>query len=145
MKSILHLAFLALAITAWHSPTAVSGAALSPLDAGEIVFIDAGVERAWELARAVRPGIETVVLDARHEPVAQMTRILSARGGLAVVHLVSHGQPGALILNGRVVDAESLLETAFVDAVNLSLRDAGELRLYGCEVAAGARGARFFP
>lgn len=124
---------------------ASSGCPGSPVEnRRELVIIDAGVADSDAMALAVKPGIEVIQLSPRSDALAQIAAILSGQRKLSVVHLFSHGEPGALILGGRRVDERGLEQSGVLSTLNQTVGGDGELRLYGCQLAKGEKGARFY-
>jgi len=114
------------------------------LGADHVVFVDASVPDAAALTTALSASGATVVTVGHDEDgLLVISRTLAARDGLAAVHLVSHGEPGAIALGKTALDTVSL--TANGEGVSrwgAALREGGDLLLYGCEAGAGERGAQ---
>lgn len=95
-------------------PTAIDvpGHDVSPSDLEgshqEIVFIDPGVQRADALHVAMEPGVEVVQLHADRDGVTQIADMLRGRSGVDAIHVISHGQSGALHLGSGTLDASSV-------------------------------------
>jgi CSLREA domain-containing protein len=112
----------------------------------ELVVVDAGVPDAQRLVDAIaaqRPdaSLRIVLLDATRDGLAQIGEALTSMSGVSAVHLLAHGEPGAVVLSGRMIDA------AAVDAVGTGLaawREAlaaeADLLVYGCDLAASDAG-----
>jgi uncharacterized delta-60 repeat protein/CSLREA domain-containing protein len=128
---------------------AAEGDAVARVDAEtvtEVVFVDAAVNDAQGLVDAVvaqRPdaSLRIVLLDPGRDAFVQIGETLAQMQDVSTVHVVAHGEPGALLLSGARVDA------AAVDAARDVLarwRDAltadADLLLYGCDVAATPEG-----
>jgi hypothetical protein len=108
----------------------------------EVVFIDGAVSEAAALRAAARPGVEVVTLDPRGDELAQIGAGLARRHGLAAVHLVSHGEPGALRLGNRSVNASVLAQAgSLVAGWGTALAPDAEFLVYGCEAARGPAGS----
>ncbi|WP_201066928.1 MULTISPECIES: DUF4347 domain-containing protein [Thiorhodovibrio] len=71
-----------------------------PSSAAEILFIDAAVPDAEQLASGVRDGVEVVWLSADQPALAQIAGHLADRDGLGAIHIVSHGSAGRLNFGG---------------------------------------------
>ena len=102
-----------------------------------ILFVDLSVSDYEILLKEVVAGIETVVLDPDRDGVAQITQVLSQRGGVESVHIFSQGSPGTLYLG----NSELSLSTLELYADQLQNWFPNGLLLYGCNVAAGDAGA----
>ncbi|MRR50604.1 MAG: DUF4347 domain-containing protein, partial [Rhodocyclaceae bacterium] len=88
--------------------------------------------------------VEVVVLDARHDGIAQVTDILSQHQRLSAIHVISHGASGNVGLAASRLDFDALTQRrASVETWSKSLRRGGDILLYGCNVAAGAVGIEF--
>lgn len=61
-----------------------------------------------------------------------------------MLHIFSHGTPGALLRGGQPVDADMLLaRPELTAAISESLAGNATVILYGCSVASGSVGRRF--
>ena len=113
-------------------------------EAREIAFIDFDLADVVTLAASGRAGVEIVLLDPATDELAQISAHLAKRGNIAAVHIVSHGEPGAIRLGRARVDAARLArEAAQFSEWRRALAPGGDILLYGCEVAAGSEGRRF--
>ena len=110
----------------------------------EVAFIDPALPD-WEvLAAGVREGVEVIVLDPAHDGLGQIAEALANRGGLAAIHVFSHGSAGTLYLGSSTVDRETIAgRPQPLAAIGDVLAPGGDILLYGCNVAAGAAGASF--
>ncbi|UCH17670.1 MAG: DUF4347 domain-containing protein, partial [Burkholderiales bacterium] len=114
----------------------------------EIVFVDAGVDNADALISQLQSddtrSLEVIRLRRDEDGVAQITAALNGRTGIDAVHLVSHGDTGALLLGTSRVDATTLeARAAEIASWSRAFTSDGDLLLYGCDVAQGEGGARF--
>ncbi len=110
----------------------------------ELLIIDVGVEDSDLLiAGLVRP-MEVVFLEAGKEPLGQIAQALSSRFGTQSLHILAHGEPGALSLAGVTVDTAYIQAHAFaMSTIRFALAQAPELALWACSVASGASGKAF--
>ncbi|MEN9877488.1 MAG: hypothetical protein RLZZ158_527, partial [Cyanobacteriota bacterium] len=86
-------------------------------------------------------GARVVVLEAGHDGIGQIGDALAANPGASVVRLISHGEPGSLLLAGQAITPATLAERA--DALagwRQHLAPGAEILLYGCCVAASSEG-----
>lgn len=101
----------------------------------------------WQIiadAAAVRG--EVVVLDASENVLQQMTEYAQSLEDSSVdaIHLFSHGYAGALELGEDLLTFETLdAHAGDLAEIGSILVDAGDLLLYGCNVAAGSEGENF--
>ena len=110
----------------------------------ELVILDAGVSDVDALAESVRPGVEVLRLSPESDALVQVIDFLARHERVRVVHLISHAEPGVLILGGQRTNGDRLLQPDVISALNHVLGDDGELRLYGCQLAKGELGASFY-
>src|SRR5690606_10654976 len=92
------------------------------------------------LRRSVRPNVETIVLDADRDGLAQVTEALAGRS-FATVHVVAHGEPGQLFIGSTALTAAAAhgraaeLERWFGERAPFEVQP--EILLYGCDAAQG--------
>ncbi|MCK6426832.1 MAG: DUF4347 domain-containing protein, partial [Burkholderiaceae bacterium] len=110
----------------------------------QILFIDARVSDVDSLLAHVDPSLEVVRLDAAQDGLLQIAQALAGRSGIEALHIVSHGEPGRLVLGSGVVDVASL-EAAGAELASIrdALTEQADLLLYGCNVGEGEFGAAF--
>ena len=113
----------------------------------ELVFIDSRVSDQQALIDDLRArsdsatGFEVVVIDRGSDGLAQIDAALAGRSGIDALHVVSHGDDGALLLGSRTYDAAALQARA--DQISRwqgALSDDADILLYGCDVAQGDGG-----
>ena len=129
--------------------TAGTATALAPAGAQarrELIVVDAAVPDAQGLVDTLTAGTPTrfgiVQLEPGRDAIAQIGEALAAAGRVDAVHVLSHGEPGALVLAGERIDAAALEARADVlRAWAGALSDDADLLLYGCDLAASAEGA----
>jgi hypothetical protein len=108
-----------------------------------VVFFESGVADYQVLRQGLAANTDAVVLDGG-DGLAEMAAWLKGRQGLAAIHVVSHGAPGALELGTAVLDEQALAShQAEVNALGAALAPGGDLLLWGCDVAAGPDGEGF--
>ncbi|MBE9095882.1 DUF4347 domain-containing protein [Tychonema sp. LEGE 07203] len=114
----------------------------------QIVFVDAAVEDWQSLAAGVKPGIEVILVDRSGDGIEQISQVLHGRNNIESVHIISHGESGSLQLGQTKLNFDNLetygdcLQRWFSSSVN-SIQHRFEILLYGCNVAAGEKGAAF--
>lgn len=113
----------------------------------EVVFIDATVPDHQQLIddlsgdAASRRGVEVVLLDADEDGIAQISHALDRYGGLDAVHIVSHGEEGALQLGDTVLELTTLQERSEeVRGWGAALSETADVLIYGCDLAASDAG-----
>jgi hypothetical protein len=129
------------------TPTPSSDTALNAAAAvrRELILIDADLPDRAELARELRAarfaGTAVAVVELTGGGVAEVTAVLARYRDLDAVHLLSHGEPGALHLGAdRIAPASLAAFAADFRAWGAALAPGADLLLYGCDLA-GAGGA----
>ena len=111
---------------------------------GEIVFIDPAVADLAGLLRGLRADVRPIVLDAAGDPVRQMADALAGLGGLRAIHIIAHGSPGKIGFTGGSLSFDTLVAHARdLARIGAALGLTGELLVWSCDTAKGARGDRF--
>ena len=88
--------------------------------------------------------IEVLVLDPTQDGVAQITAALAGRTGLDALHIVSHGDAGAIQLGGATLDFNALVKSAAeIKGWGGALSDDADILIYGCDVASTSEGRAF--
>ena len=88
--------------------------------------------------------IDVALLDPSRDGVDQLGEILSGYADLDAVHIVSHGEAGAVSLGNATLDSAALREqsdaiSGWGDALNAD----GDLLIYGCNLAASDAGSNW--
>jgi large repetitive protein len=116
----------------------------SSLQPADIAFVFDDVADHQTLVAAFRPCVEVHVLDSGANGLAQIAQILQGRSGIGALQIVGHGSEASLHLGSLTLMTQNLDEHASVlGQIGASLVPDGDILLYGCDVAAGAAGARF--
>ncbi|MCX5968953.1 MAG: DUF4347 domain-containing protein, partial [Cyanobacteria bacterium] len=139
--------------------TAGGGAFAPPLSALSTQLVPAAATRTSgvpvdlvvlspEIVGSVPPeelvGTRVVVLDAGADVIGQVGAALQAHPGAAVVRVISHGEPGSLLLAGQRITRDTLqLRLDDIAAWRQHLAPGAEILLYGCSVAATPEGRGF--
>ena len=114
----------------------------------EMVIIDAGVPDLDALLADFQNRGDNApsvfVLVAGEDPLIRIGEILAGKQGLEAVHLISHGEHGALELGGQRITVLDLLARAGeIAAWRDAFAEDADLLLYGCDVAGSADGRIF--
>ena len=108
----------------------------------EVVFVDPTVPNYQDLLSGMDPNVEVIMLDGGQDGVEQMANALSGRTGIDAIHVISHGEAGALQLGTGVLNADSM-STDYADdlaVIQQSLSEQADILVYGCEFAKGDAG-----
>lgn len=112
--------------------------------AAQLVFLDPAVEDLEQVLSGIIVQHEIVLLDADQNGIDQITKVLAGRRGVRGIHVIAHGESGALMLGNQQINLETLNQQAKQLATwARSLHDQADLLLYGCETGAGNRGTDF--
>jgi len=107
----------------------------------EVFFIDAGVADPGAFWFAAPKSATVVCIPAGVDSWEFMAQEAEKFRGLGAIHLVSHGAPGTLVLNGRRYAAADLAaHAAQLRRLGRALTKNGDIFLYGCEAGAGREG-----
>ena len=123
-------------------------AAPEPLNAAEatsreLVLIDPAVASPEILLEGLRPGLEARLLCADEPAPAQIARAVAGRS-LEAVHVIAHGQPGAVAFSGGLLNGQSLAQHQLeLEAIGAALGATGQVLLWCCRTAASAAGTAF--
>ena len=109
----------------------------------QLVVIDGDVAGGDALI-AQRADVAVMHIARGGQPLAAIAQELERLGSVRELYVLSHGAPGELLLGGQSLDTAAIArkrdELARIGAV---LGNTGEVRLYGCNVAADAKGRAF--
>ena len=113
----------------------------------EIVFIDPSVEGADQLLadlleRRADQALEVRLLNPDSDGVEQIAAALTGRDDIDAIHLISHGNAGALQLGSAVLDVDAMSQryTEELAVINAALREEADLLVYGCNFGEGEAG-----
>jgi hypothetical protein len=116
----------------------------------EWVFIDAGVPdlqsflKDFEQQAKQGRALNVVVIKAGEDGVSRISQALADQQHVGAIHIISHGSEGAVQLGTVTLDAQVLRQRADELAQwGAALSDNADLLLYGCDVAAHAKGQAF--
>ena len=112
--------------------------------ASEVVFIDPSVRDAEIIVAQLPENAEVVRLRSDRDGVAQISAHLGAKRSLSAIHLISHGNPGHFVLNGRRVDTDFLRDHGDrISTWGRALAEKGDILLYACNLASSDEGKAF--
>ena len=111
----------------------------------ELVILDASVAGYELLAAAVNSAgfkeRHVAILEPHSNTLGQLSKLLKNYQGLESVHIVSHGEQGALRLGQTSINTQTLAtHREAIGQLGNSLSDGGDILLYGCSIGAGEPG-----
>ncbi|MCX6853844.1 MAG: DUF4347 domain-containing protein, partial [Verrucomicrobia bacterium] len=108
---------------------------------GELFFIDAAVADPRAFWLAAPAGATVVAIPADVDSWEFMATEAARFRDLGAIHLVSHGEPGSLVLNGhRTTAADLAPRAALLRRLGSALSKNGDILLYGCDTGTGDAG-----
>ena len=120
--------------------------AAAPSDPGrEVAVIDTSVKDHQRLEEVARnAGMEVILISSQDAGLDTLTRELSQSGPVDVLHILSHGESGQLVL-GRDMLSLATLDHHRANLATLSgqLSEDADIRLYGCSIGSGRTGDEF--
>ncbi|WP_066253511.1 Ig-like domain-containing protein [Hydrogenophaga flava] len=109
----------------------------------EVVFVVDNLPDLDTLTSGVREGVEVVMLDSQGDGLAQMAEYLDGRTGLSAIHIVSHGDEGAVQLGNLWLTSDNVASHgSLLASIGASLAADGDILLYGCNIGADEDGLR---
>ena len=109
---------------------------------GELVFISPEIVAL--VPQAELAGARVFILDPGKDVIGQVSSALQANPGAAVVRVISHGEPGSLMLAGQRLTRDTLqLRADEIAGWRRHLAPGADILLYGCSVAGTTEGRRF--
>jgi Ca2+-binding RTX toxin-like protein len=110
----------------------------------EIIFLDTSLSGWQTLLAGFDPRVEVVLLDADRDGLEQIAFALQDRRNLDAIHIYFHGSAGTLRLGSATLSQSTFDRYSEpLQILGRALSDAGDLLLYGCNVAEGEEGLAF--
>jgi trimeric autotransporter adhesin len=110
----------------------------------EVVFIDPAVPDAATIEVHLPEGAEVVRLSPAMDGVAQISAHLAKKGNLSTIRIISHGNGGHFVLNGKRIDRDFLRDHGNrITPWGRALADKGDILLYACNLAETDEGRAF--
>ncbi|MDO9237872.1 MAG: DUF4347 domain-containing protein, partial [Aquabacterium sp.] len=137
-------------LSAQNDTVAVSTPCAASVVRTELVFVDARVPDAKKLVEALvsqtdeQRDLEIHWLDANKDGVTQISDALQGRQNVAALHIISHGQDGAIQLGNTTLNGANLADHATsLSTWSQALTQDADLLIYGCDVAKTQIGQNF--
>ena len=113
----------------------------------DVFFIDASLPDLFTLTSALSADAEIHFIDAMQdglEQIALTLRGLHGESGIDAIHIFSHGSAGELSIGSTTLSSYNINSyAATLSQIGSALSPAGDILLYGCNVAAGDEGRAF--
>ncbi|MGN6320760.1 MAG: DUF4347 domain-containing protein [Dyella sp.] len=127
--------------------TLVRSVAQTNRDAGndsqahQVVFIDSSVANYQQLISGLPQGTAYVVLNSSSDGLAQMAQYLQHHPGVESIHLVSHGENGAIQVGSTwLTPGDFSAYKGELAQIGAAMKPGGDFLIYGCDVAENADG-----
>jgi len=132
-------------IFAAHGPadalSGLAGSGACPRTGAEIVFIDPSVMDAEEIIDDLGENAEVVRLTSGKNGVEEICDYLEEKENIAAIRIITHGNAGYFVLNKEIVHSYFVADNGDrIMAWGNALAEGGDILLYGCNLAATARG-----
>lgn len=108
----------------------------------QIIFIASDIVEIESSLVNLPIDAEVIVIDMAKDGVQQMADALAGRTDLDAIHIFSHGSEGVLNLGNASLTWQSMLNqhTANLAMIGASLKEQGDILIYGCDFADGPEG-----
>jgi hypothetical protein len=111
---------------------------------GSVVFIDGSLADIQTILSGLDPSATVIVLDPTQDGIQQMADALAGLNGLDAIHIISHGSSGQVNLGAARLSQDTLAHYQNqLATIGNALSAAGDLMLYGCNVAQNEAGLNF--
>jgi hypothetical protein len=110
----------------------------------EVVFIDPSVQDAATIEAHLPKGAELVRLSPEMDGIAQISAHLAGKRNLSAIRIISHGNAGHFVLNGKQVDNDFLRDCGDrIHPWGPALEASGDIMFYACNLASTDEGKAF--
>ncbi|MDT7834249.1 Ig-like domain-containing protein [Aquabacterium sp. OR-4] len=106
----------------------------------EFAFVDRDLPQLPQLLQQLPPGAQLVLLDPARDGLAQVNEALAGQTEVQAIHLITHGELGAVMLGSTRLDLASAAEDHAQALATLGqhLASGADVLLYGCQAAGSA-------
>ena len=110
----------------------------------KIVFLDSRVPDRDLLLAHLPADVECSLLEEGLDGIDQILTFMAGRSGIDSIHLISHGSPGAMWIGSTLLDSLNVgMYASQLATLGSTLKENGDLLLYGCDIGAGSEGDAF--
>ncbi len=112
--------------------------------ARSVVFVQDNIAHYQQLTAKLGQNVDVVVLDSQGDGVHQMAAWAARHSGYRAAYIISHGTDGVIDMGASQLTSRTLGGYAReLAAIGRALTPGGDLFVYGCDVAASAKGQMF--
>jgi Ca2+-binding RTX toxin-like protein len=109
-----------------------------------IYFIDSRVSDIFEFTSQLPSGADWHLINKFENGLFKIQSILASRDQLDVIHIISHGSPGAIFLGDGFINASNINDFEYeLGLIGQSLKSTGDIFIYGCDVGSDEIGRQF--
>ncbi|MES2536294.1 MAG: Ig-like domain-containing protein [Pseudomonadota bacterium] len=130
-----------------HSPDAVAPDAPATPDSaapGKVLIVDTRVADYQQIVAAAGAGVTVILIGKDSDGIMQIADALKGMHELDSISIVSHGDDGMLLLgDAALVGGDLGRYSAELTAIGASLKEHGEILLFGCDAGRGEAGRAF--
>jgi hypothetical protein len=102
----------------------------------QVVFIDRSVANYQQLLAGLPAGTQYVVLNPNGDGLTQIAQYLQQHPGVDAIHLVSHGENGAIQVGATwLTEADISAYSGELAQIGAAMKPGGDFLIYGCDVA----------
>jgi len=138
---------LQLLVNSVATATPLNTASIAQQSPKQLIFIDSSIKGYQNLIRDIESNPISnnaliIKLDTKTSQFQQISHTLSRYHNLDAIHLFSHGFSGGIKLAKESVE-QSTIKTRGLDQWGKSLKQQGDILLYGCNIAKSQKGSDF--
>ncbi|WP_036945036.1 DUF4347 domain-containing protein, partial [Pseudobacteroides cellulosolvens] len=110
----------------------------------KVIFIDSSVKDYDLVKTSIKQFTEVIVIDSKQDGLKQISKYVSERKNIEIIHIISHGASGKLIFGNGMLSIENMDEyNPELQLIKNELDGKGKIFLYGCDIAKGEKGKEF--
>nr|WP_321463695.1 DUF4347 domain-containing protein [uncultured Cohaesibacter sp.] len=109
-----------------------------------VVFVQDNIAQYHRLTESLGRDVDVVLLDSHSDGLRQMATWAARHVGYQAAYIISHGSDGVVDMGSVKLSGQNVGRYAReLATIGRSLQPGGDLVLYGCDVAASAKGQMF--
>ena len=114
------------------------------IESSALIVVDTGIEGYQDLLADLEPDTEILLIDGHENGLQKLADYVQGRDDISAIHILSHGDQGEFSLGSATINSDNIDRYAGLLAqIGASLTAAGDLLLYGCNVAEDGTGIKF--
>ncbi|MBU6162987.1 MAG: DUF4347 domain-containing protein, partial [Myxococcales bacterium] len=126
-----------------EKPDLFTPQAIAPAQ-GRLILVSASLPQATAIQQQFEDKGSVVLLDPSVDALAQIHDIITRHSDISELHIISHGEPGSLLIGESRIDRATLQQnSSAIKSWPAAFKAGADILLYGCGVGAGERGQVF--